>query len=281
MPIGTADAGARATRGRAASLCRISRSLRTLFGRALRGGCDGRNRCDSPARQARDRRGWNRVLRARADRKRHARGAVRRSAARGGSPAEARLHPPEFLHEWLSHRDPARAARLHARDAYRVVRALEIALVGRERRAAAAADACERRHRTDDSFSWTFRSRRSTRASRRVASACCNRDCSRKPNGSARGRRGVGGRISASPRLSARLVHSRRTACLARARDAPVRAPSARVVSRRTRSDVAWNPVPSLASYGKSSAGLRRRRLSCPQACKIRFSPSASAKEPR
>jgi tRNA dimethylallyltransferase len=42
--------------------------------------------------------------------------------------AEARLHPPEFLHEWLSHRDPSRAARLHVRDGYRVVRALEVAL---------------------------------------------------------------------------------------------------------------------------------------------------------
>ena len=41
---------------------------------------------------------------------------------------EARLHPPEFLHEWLSHRDPSRAAQLHVRDGYRVVRALEVAL---------------------------------------------------------------------------------------------------------------------------------------------------------
>jgi tRNA dimethylallyltransferase len=49
-------------------------------------------------------------------------------ALRARLAAEARLHPPEFLHEWLSHRDPARAARLHERDAYRVVRALEIAL---------------------------------------------------------------------------------------------------------------------------------------------------------
>jgi tRNA dimethylallyltransferase len=41
---------------------------------------------------------------------------------------EVRLHPPEFLHEWLSHRDPKRAAELHVRDTYRVARALEIAL---------------------------------------------------------------------------------------------------------------------------------------------------------
>ncbi|MGC1380288.1 MAG: tRNA (adenosine(37)-N6)-dimethylallyltransferase MiaA [Candidatus Baltobacteraceae bacterium] len=49
--------------------------------------------------------------------------ALRRRLAR-----EARLHPPEFLHAWLQQRDPARAAKLHAGDTYRVVRALEIAL---------------------------------------------------------------------------------------------------------------------------------------------------------
>lgn len=42
--------------------------------------------------------------------------------------AETRVHPPEFLHAWLALRDPERAAALHARDAYRVVRALEVAL---------------------------------------------------------------------------------------------------------------------------------------------------------
>jgi tRNA dimethylallyltransferase len=41
---------------------------------------------------------------------------------------EARLHAPEFLHEWLSYRDRARATALHPRDTYRVLRALEIAL---------------------------------------------------------------------------------------------------------------------------------------------------------
>jgi tRNA dimethylallyltransferase len=41
---------------------------------------------------------------------------------------EVRSHSPEFLHEWLSHRRPQRAAELHVRDTYRVVRALEIAL---------------------------------------------------------------------------------------------------------------------------------------------------------
>ncbi len=41
---------------------------------------------------------------------------------------EVRLHPPEFLHEWLSLRSPQRAAELHALDTYRVVRALEITL---------------------------------------------------------------------------------------------------------------------------------------------------------
>ncbi|HVA33932.1 MAG TPA: tRNA (adenosine(37)-N6)-dimethylallyltransferase MiaA [Candidatus Baltobacteraceae bacterium] len=42
--------------------------------------------------------------------------------------AEARTHPPAFLHDWLSLRDPARAAALHPSDAYRILRALEIAL---------------------------------------------------------------------------------------------------------------------------------------------------------
>jgi tRNA dimethylallyltransferase len=41
---------------------------------------------------------------------------------------EVRLHPPEFLHEWLSRRSPQRASELHALDTYRVVRALEITL---------------------------------------------------------------------------------------------------------------------------------------------------------
>jgi tRNA dimethylallyltransferase len=41
---------------------------------------------------------------------------------------EAKLHPPEFLHEWLSIRDPERARALHPGDTYRVLRALEIAL---------------------------------------------------------------------------------------------------------------------------------------------------------
>jgi tRNA dimethylallyltransferase len=41
---------------------------------------------------------------------------------------EALLHPPEFLHGWLARRDATRAARLHASDTYRVLRALEIAL---------------------------------------------------------------------------------------------------------------------------------------------------------
>ena len=41
---------------------------------------------------------------------------------------ETTTHSPEFLHEWLVRRDPARAAMLHPSDRYRVVRALEIAL---------------------------------------------------------------------------------------------------------------------------------------------------------
>jgi tRNA dimethylallyltransferase len=41
---------------------------------------------------------------------------------------EARLHPPEVLHEWLALRAPERAAQIVPGDRYRVVRALEIAL---------------------------------------------------------------------------------------------------------------------------------------------------------
>ena len=45
---------------------------------------------------------------------------------------EAQLHPPEFLHEWLGRRDPARAAALDPNDTYRVLRALEVALADGE-----------------------------------------------------------------------------------------------------------------------------------------------------
>ncbi len=41
---------------------------------------------------------------------------------------ESRLHPPEFLHGWLTARAPERAARIVPGDRYRVVRALEVAL---------------------------------------------------------------------------------------------------------------------------------------------------------
>jgi tRNA dimethylallyltransferase len=41
---------------------------------------------------------------------------------------EAKLHDPEFLHEWLRVRDPRRASMIHPGDAYRILRALEVAL---------------------------------------------------------------------------------------------------------------------------------------------------------
>jgi tRNA dimethylallyltransferase len=41
---------------------------------------------------------------------------------------EARIHPPEALHAWLTARDPRRAALISPHDPYRIVRALEIAL---------------------------------------------------------------------------------------------------------------------------------------------------------
>ncbi len=41
---------------------------------------------------------------------------------------EAKVHDPQFLYDWLTVRDPKRAAMLHPGDAYRVLRALEVAL---------------------------------------------------------------------------------------------------------------------------------------------------------
>lgn len=49
--------------------------------------------------------------------------SVRRRLAR-----EAQTHDAQFLYEWLTLRDPRRAAMLHATDTYRVLRALEVAL---------------------------------------------------------------------------------------------------------------------------------------------------------
>jgi len=43
---------------------------------------------------------------------------------------EARTHPTEVLHAWLASLDPQRARALASTDAYRIVRALEIALAG-------------------------------------------------------------------------------------------------------------------------------------------------------
>lgn len=45
---------------------------------------------------------------------------------------EAKVHDPEFLYDWLRVVDPRRAAMLHAGDAYRVLRALEVALAPAE-----------------------------------------------------------------------------------------------------------------------------------------------------
>lgn len=44
---------------------------------------------------------------------------------------EARTHSSEVLHAWLAVRDPVRAASVRASDAYRVLRALEVALATR------------------------------------------------------------------------------------------------------------------------------------------------------
>jgi len=47
---------------------------------------------------------------------------------------EARMHPPEFLHEWLRAHDAVRAQALDPHDTYRVLRALEVALTPRSAR---------------------------------------------------------------------------------------------------------------------------------------------------
>ncbi len=51
-------------------------------------------------------------------------------ALRARLACEVRVHPIEVLHAWLVALDPARAAALAPTDAYRIVRALEIALAG-------------------------------------------------------------------------------------------------------------------------------------------------------
>lgn len=56
--------------------------------------------------------------------------------------AEARIHPPAVLAAWLAALAPDRAAQIAAGDAYRVARALEVALA---RRAAASGDAVAER----------------------------------------------------------------------------------------------------------------------------------------
>jgi tRNA dimethylallyltransferase len=52
-------------------------------------------------------------------------------ALRARLAAEARMHPPEVLADWLHALAPQRAAAIDANDPYRTVRALEIALAGR------------------------------------------------------------------------------------------------------------------------------------------------------
>jgi tRNA dimethylallyltransferase len=47
---------------------------------------------------------------------------------------EALLHPPEVMHDWLAALDPSRARAIRPSDRYRVVRALELALVVRSQR---------------------------------------------------------------------------------------------------------------------------------------------------
>jgi tRNA dimethylallyltransferase len=63
-------------------------------------------------------------------------------AVRARLAAEARIHPPEVLAEWLAVLAPARAAAIAPNDPYRVTRALEIALAGRTLEIEPAARTC-------------------------------------------------------------------------------------------------------------------------------------------
>jgi len=65
---------------------------------------------------------------------------VRDEALRERLAHEARVHPVEALSAWLRALDPALAARVPPHDAYRVTRALEIALARREHVAAPPSD---------------------------------------------------------------------------------------------------------------------------------------------
>jgi len=58
--------------------------------------------------------------------------AARDSAVRARLVREVRLHPIETLHAWLAALEPGRAPMLAPTDAYRIVRALEIALARRD-----------------------------------------------------------------------------------------------------------------------------------------------------
>ena len=129
-------------------------------------------------------------------------------ALRGRLAREVQLHPPEFLHDWLARRDPARARALSANDTYRVIRALEIAL------AEPAAIVREDPVRTlgDAGFGWQLVFLDVPWQRRRRADRAANRgDAGTRPRrrGRAFGKRGGrrdGRRLSASVCLSARMV---------------------------------------------------------------------------
>lgn len=65
---------------------------------------------------------------------------VRDETLRDRLAEEARIHPVETLADWLRALDPALAARVPPHDAYRVTRALEIALAHRDRAEAPASE---------------------------------------------------------------------------------------------------------------------------------------------
>ncbi len=117
---------------------------------------------------------------------------VRDEALRERLAREARIHPTEALAEWLRALAPSRAAAVPPGDAYRVTRALEIALAerygtppapayrgGTDRRRAYARSA----FRTASS-TWTSRLRHCRRASRRASTRCSPPACWARRNAS-------------------------------------------------------------------------------------------------
>ena len=220
-------------------------------------------RDDSTPRKTRDRRRRNRILYSRAGWRRRARAAVRRSvacSARAGS----QLHPAEFLHAMAG---TARCARAECVASRRRL----------SRAARARGGACAKPASAFPEPASTLRERgaRLVSALPRYAasgdrSPYCDADGTNvgwldlldeaERVGEAGGR-GKCGRLPAGTRVSARLEHDRRAARIAGASDAALRAPPARMVSRR---DATLWCAPEAARAGTGKARMvYEARLIC------------------